>query len=99
MGRVYTSCEWIVRAGSEDDFVTAWTALGAWAKEESLGSSWAVLLRDRDDLHRFVSFGPWESDSALDACSTHPTFVSKLAAIGGLLERFRPQTLDEVAAH
>lgn len=99
MGTVYTSCEWIVRPGSEDDFVAAWKALGEWARDEAPGSEWAVLLRDRGDPRRFVSLGPWRSDEALQACGSHPGFVSRLAEIGGLLESFRSLTLDEVAAH
>jgi heme-degrading monooxygenase HmoA len=93
----YTSGTWIVKAGNEEEFVAAWTELASWTSEEIVPGARALLLRDRDDPSRFVSFGPWESDQQVADWRGSDGFASRVDRIQRLLERFEAHTLDTAA--
>jgi heme-degrading monooxygenase HmoA len=92
----YTSGEWFVKPGLEDEFVRRWRALAEWTLAEVPGATWAKLLRDRAQPNRFVSFGPWEDDAAIEAWRAHPGFGDRVGSIREVLESFAPRTLDAV---
>ena len=93
----YTSGEWIALPGHEDEFAAAWRELASWASETIPGTGRAVLLRDRADPRRFVSFGPWADDAAIEAFRAHPDFRQRVERMPPLLERFAAHTLDLAA--
>jgi heme-degrading monooxygenase HmoA len=97
MGTLYTSGSWRVKPGREDDFVAAWQEIAAWTAAEMPGAMWATLLRDQDDPSHFVSFGPWESEDAIDAWRASDGFRERVARIRELLESFEPMTGEAVA--
>jgi heme-degrading monooxygenase HmoA len=94
----YTSGTWIVESANEEEFVVAWTELALWTREEIAPGARAILLRDRDDPSRFVSFGPWESDQEMADWRANDGFSSRIGRIQRLLERFEAHTFD-TAAH
>ena len=51
--------------GSEEEFVTRWTALVSSAGESPGGESF-LLIQDRQDPHRFISFGAWDDWASAD---------------------------------
>jgi heme-degrading monooxygenase HmoA len=90
--------EWVVKPGREDEFVAAWREMAEWTASEFAPATTAVLVRDRDDRSRFVSFGPWESDEQVASWRESAGFASRVGRIRDLLERFEPRTLDPVAS-
>ncbi|HEY6958934.1 MAG TPA: antibiotic biosynthesis monooxygenase family protein [Candidatus Limnocylindria bacterium] len=93
----YTSGVWQVKPGRADEFVEAWTEFARWTSERVPGSRRAVLVRDTADLHRFMSFGPWESEAAIAAWRDLDGFKQRVGRIRDLLERFEARTLELVA--
>ena len=93
---VYTLAVWHVKPGLEDEFVTAWDELSRWSVET--GYEWSgTLLRDRDDVARFVSFGPWPSAEAAERWRLSPGFGDRIERLRELLERVEePRVFDVV---
>lgn len=90
---LYTSGDWFVKSGREDEFVDAWRELAEWTAAEIAPGARAMLLRDRDDASRFRSFGPWASDEQILAWRQSDGFASRITHIRGMLERFEANTL------
>lgn len=97
MGTLYTSGNWVAKPGKELEFIATWRELAEWTKREIRGSGQAMLLRDRTDRRRFLSFGPWESLGAIDVWRAHPGFVQRVTKLRELLETLEPRTLEVVA--
>jgi heme-degrading monooxygenase HmoA len=97
MAQIYTSGDWLVKEGKEDEFVEAWRELAAWTAGEMPGAGWARLLRDREEPRRFLSLGPWDSLESIEAWRGSEGFQSRVRRIRELLEDLRPRTLDAVA--
>jgi heme-degrading monooxygenase HmoA len=95
MGEHFSHTTWIVKPGREDEFVERWHAFAAWSAAEGL-SARATLLRDVDDPTRFISFGPWETLTAIRHWRAQPGFHEHVARLGEVLESFDPHTLEEI---
>jgi heme-degrading monooxygenase HmoA len=95
---LYTLGDWIVRPGREDEFIEAWHEMAEWTANEFAPGASAVLVRDRENRSRFVSFGPWESEDQVSRWRESEGFASRVGRIRELLDRFEPQTLDPVAS-
>ena len=93
---LYTSGDWLVKSGREDEFVNAWRELAEWTASEVAPRARAILLRDRDDPSWFRSFGPWENDEQAAAWRQSEGFASRISRIREMLERFEAHTLDVV---
>jgi heme-degrading monooxygenase HmoA len=93
---VYTLGLWRVKAGREDDFLTAWQELAHHTQRDFPGAS-AVLLRDRDTPNLFISSGPWESMGQVDAWRASDTFRHGTEKMRDLLDSFEAHTLDRAA--
>ena len=89
IGQPFTCGIWTVRDGSEEEFVTRWTALvtsaDAWPGGESF-----ILIQDRQDPHRFISFGAWDDWMSADGWRASEAFVDRMRACRELCEDFRP---------
>jgi heme-degrading monooxygenase HmoA len=96
VGQPFTSGNWLVTPGNEEEFVRRWTAFTTWAQKEASGAQGFVLLRHVDDPRHFVSFGSWESEEAVDRWRSSPEFARYLGACRELCEEFRPS--DSIAA-
>src|SRR5215217_886366 len=96
MGRPYTSGVWKVKPGREEDFVTRWRDLAAWASTEFPGARRPTLLRDMDEPRRFVSYGACEDMEQIEAFRGHAEFGRHVARIREALEDFSPFTYEAV---
>lgn len=96
MAEVWSSGNWIVTAGREDEFVDAWREFAEWSAG-AYGSARAWLLRDRERPNRFLSFGPWPSDEVIAEWRADPGFRDRIGRLRGLLDSFEAATLDPVA--
>jgi heme-degrading monooxygenase HmoA len=97
VAELYTSGEWLVKEGREEEFVGAWRDLADWTAEAIPGARWARLLRDREEPRRFLSFGPWESLEAIASWRASEGFAERIGRIRELVDDLRPRTLEVVA--
>ncbi len=88
-GQPYTCGTWIVRDGSEEEFVTRWTALVNSA-DDGPGAESFILIQDRQDPHRFISFGAWDEWTSIDGWRASDAFKERMGACRELCEDFRP---------
>ncbi len=90
----YSMGEWYVKEGREEEFIELWQRFANWTVQRVHGSTWATLLRDLEDPRRFVSFGPWTAQEAIDAWQEMPEAREHLAALRELVEWFKSHTLE-----
>ncbi len=90
---IYTLGIWTVKPGREEEFIQAWRDMAT--KTQSEFGPPATLLRDRDNPHRFISSGPWESLEQIQAWRASTTFNDGVGRIRELLDNFEPRTMDE----
>jgi heme-degrading monooxygenase HmoA len=67
-GRSYSSGEWLVKVGSEQEFIQRWNSFIEWTLKEAPGAVCFVLVRSTEEPRRkFLSLGAWESQQAQEA--------------------------------
>jgi heme-degrading monooxygenase HmoA len=71
-GQSYSSGEWLVRPGSEEEFIEAWTTFIEWTLDNAPGAESFVLVRSLEDSRKFLSLGAWESQEAQEAWREMP---------------------------
>jgi len=91
----YSSGEWKVRAGSEEEFVQTWTTFIEWTLNNAQGAQSFVLVRSTEDPTKFLSLGSWESEQAQQAWREMPRTQEFLDQCRELCEEFdtHPYTL------
>jgi len=97
-GSVYTSGDWIVTAGREEEFVKAWTEFVDWAMATVPGARFATLIQQKDDPRHFISFGEWDGEKQVAAWRSHPEFPQKLIAPRSLCEQFVGKDFEVAAS-
>jgi heme-degrading monooxygenase HmoA len=88
IGQPYTCGIWTVRDGSEEEFVTRWTALVSSA--DAWPGAAFRLIQDRQDPHRFISFGAWDDWASADGWRASDAFRDRMSGCRELCEDFRP---------
>ena len=71
-GQSYSSGEWLVQAGSEEEFVSRWTTFIEWSLNNAPGAESFVLVRSTENPRRFLSLGAWENQEAQQAWRAMP---------------------------
>jgi len=74
VGQPYSSANWLVKEGSEEDFVSRWNAFVEWSLENAPGLESGILVRDSDNPSRFLSLGAWDTAEAMQAWRQMPEF-------------------------
>ena len=92
---VYTLAVWTAVEGREDEFVALWNELADWTTGVFLEAR-GTLLRDREQMNRFVSFGPWSNVDEIDAWRGAPEFEAITERMREVLVSFEPGTYDLV---
>ena len=92
----YTLTTWQVQANHEDEFVRRWSEWVEWSHREGLDAP-ALLLRDVDDPHTFISFGPWQSIAAVKSWRALAGYQERVARLREVVDRFEPRTLEVTA--
>ena len=87
MEKFYTSGNWHVRPGSEDEFVKRWTDFIDQTRDKSPGQF--ILIRDVSDPKHFVSVGTWARKEDVDAWMAMPEFKESFAAFGDLCDEYQ----------
>lgn len=86
----YTHAEWHVRAGHEDEFVSAWRDIARAFERLADPPLWGTLLRSERDPSLFVSFGPWPSREAIAAMRADAGAQAAMQRTLALCERATP---------
>jgi heme-degrading monooxygenase HmoA len=89
VGEIFTSGNWVVQAGKEDEFIKAWTDFTSWTRENASGAEEFLLIRETPDGRHFLSLGSWESFDAVRQWRSTDEFQQKLGACRALCDDFR----------
>ena len=89
IGQPFTCGIWTVRNGSQEEFVARWTTLVSSAAALP-GAESFLLIQDRQDPHRFISFGAWDAWATADGWRSSEAFKDAMSACRELCEDFRP---------
>ena len=87
-GHSYSSCEWLVREGSEEEFIEAWTSFIEWSLDNAEGAESFVLVRSTEEPRKFLSLGAWESQEAQEAWREMPHMQVMLGQCRALCDEF-----------
>jgi heme-degrading monooxygenase HmoA len=87
-GQSYSSGEWLVRAGSEEEFIERWTTFIEWTLNDAPGAESFVLVRSMEDPRKFLSLGAWESQQAQEAWREMPQMQVMLGQCRALCDEF-----------
>ena len=88
---------WTVKPGKENEFISQWTSFADWTVRNNAGAGKAHLLQDQKDPLRFISFGPWENEDAIQKWRDSNEFKDFVAIVKGLCDNFQPNTLKPVS--
>jgi heme-degrading monooxygenase HmoA len=84
----YSSGEWLVRAGSEDEFIERWNTFIEWSLNNAPGAVSFVLVSSNEEPRKFLSLGAWESQDAQEAWRRMPRMQELLGQCRALCEEF-----------
>ena len=87
-GRSYSSGEWLVRAGSEEEFIERWTSFIEWTLNEAEGAVSFVLVRSTEEPRKFLSLGAWNSQAAQEAWREMPQMQVMLGHCRAVCDEF-----------
>lgn len=96
-GELYTSAQWVVKTGKEQEFIDAWQAYVA-ESAKKFNVSGARLLQDAEISKRFVSFGQWESAEKIAEWRASSDFKNFMAKASELCDLAEPRNFKVVAA-
>jgi heme-degrading monooxygenase HmoA len=88
LGQPFTSGRWLVREGSEKEFIGRWSALTLWSLREAEGAQFFYLIQDTREPRRFLSFGAWDEPESVQAWRQQPKFGELLGACRELCDEF-----------
>jgi heme-degrading monooxygenase HmoA len=95
--QMYTVGLWTTKPGNEQAFITEWKSFAQWTERNQSGSRTGYLLRDRNSPGKFISFGPWENEEAINRWRESPEFKAFVLKARELCTDFQPQSMVLVA--
>jgi heme-degrading monooxygenase HmoA len=87
-GRSYSSGEWLVREGSEQEFIERWNSFIQWTLNDVSGAVSFVLVRSTEEPRKFLSLGAWESQEAQETWREMPQMQVMLGHCRALCDEF-----------
>ena len=96
-GQSYSSGEWSVQAGREEEFIERWTTFIEWSLDNARGAESFVLVQSMEESSKFLSLGAWENQEAQEAWRGMPRMQELLGQCRELCEEFEfhPYTLAD----
>ena len=98
MGQIYTSGDWLVKEGCEEEFIAAWEEMASWTAKTIETATWANLLRDDENPRLFRSFGPWDSRETVALWREMSGFRERVGSIRELIESLDAKTMEVAVA-
>lgn len=74
VNQTYTSGNWLVREGQEEEFIRSWKEFAQWSAKNISGNSDYQLIAEAKNPRHFLSFGSWESPEAVNNWRQTPEF-------------------------
>ena len=93
---VYTSADWYVKPGREEDFCAEWHELTDISVAEIDPEARVMLLRDREDPRHFRSFGEFINEEAIVRWRDGTVFGHRLGLLSEMLEHAGTALFDVV---
>ena len=87
-GHSYSSGEWLVSEGSEEEFIEAWASFIEWSLDNAPGAESFVLVRSTEKPRKFLSLGAWESQEAQEVWREMPRMQVMLGQCRALCDEF-----------
>jgi heme-degrading monooxygenase HmoA len=97
-GGRYSSGNWRVKEGKQQEFIARWTEFVTWTKENVTGSKEVFLIQQVTDQQHFLSFGSWEGQESIDSWRGRPEFGEKLGRCRDLCDEFEANDYELVAS-
>lgn len=98
MTDVYSSSQFHVTQGREDEFIGTWHAALSWTKENyGDGFERARLLRDDRDPSHFVSFLEWDDAAIRDRWRGSDEYDRRMTQLMALCREVEPSSYSEAA--
>lgn len=97
-GQLYTLGTWLIKPGMDNEFIREWTSFAEWSGKNFPGAGKALLLRDDRNPLRFISFGPWDNEEAVQNWRSTDAFKDFASRIKNLCDDFQPSTLRVASA-
>jgi heme-degrading monooxygenase HmoA len=92
----YTHTTWSVKPDLEGEFVRRWSEWAEWSHRQGLDAP-AFLLRDLENPSTFISFGPWQSVTAVKNWRALAGYHERVARLREVVDGFEPRTLEVTA--
>jgi heme-degrading monooxygenase HmoA len=96
--QTWASGSWVVRAGSEDDFVERWKAWLSWTSQNAPGFRSATLVRSEDDGRHFASFSDWDDADSRAQWQRTDDFRAKMGAVRELCDDVQAGNFEAAAS-
>jgi heme-degrading monooxygenase HmoA len=93
---IYTSGEWHVKAGREEDFARKWLEFGGLGPAEDQSGRGALLLRDKKDALHYRSFGHWPDEAAITQWQVSDAFSRWMAELGEMVDELGSSVFEVV---
>ena len=97
-GEMYTLGIWTVKRGRDKEFIDQWTAFANWTSENFSDGGEGYLLQDESNSSRFISFGPWKNQNAIEQWRSSDEFKNFVVVVKELCSDFQPNTLKLVSS-
>jgi heme-degrading monooxygenase HmoA len=94
----YSSGNWFVTAGQEEEFVARWTEFLQWTRDTSDGLREARLMRDDGNPSHFVSVAHWRDAQSRSAWQQQPRFQDMIGACIKLCDEVHTSTYTQVVS-
>ena len=98
IGQPYSSGNWLVKEGSEEAFVSRWTAFVEWSLKNAPGLESGILIQDSDNPRRFLSLGAWDTAEAMQAWRQMPEFQELFEACRELCDEVQVRSYTLASA-
>ncbi len=94
---IYTSADWRVKPGHEQEFIDTWREMAEWTESEYDQQGWAKLLEDRDNRSHFINVAEWPDDQTVQGWRATDEYKQRLAKLRDLLNDLTIRTFDLAA--
>ncbi|MGH2711834.1 MAG: antibiotic biosynthesis monooxygenase family protein [Actinomycetota bacterium] len=84
----YASGNWVVKEGSEEDFITRWKDWLTTSASKAPGFGSATLIRDILNPNHFISLSTWDDAKMRDTWKNSSEFAEGMARVRELTDSF-----------
>ena len=98
VGKAFRLGIWSVPPGKASEFTEAWQSLSEWLLQHLPDERGSVLLEDRNDPSRFISFAPLADPAKVEEVMSGPEFQELWSAVMEICDTVKPHSMRVVGA-